>query len=396
MLVMAPRPDGAGHDATLFVREYHHAGSEGYFTDHQFGAIWVGNVPTPAETAEVLALALPAADRAAPRSWPPGATTSAPCSPATTRSWIRLLPGRVGRPAGHGHRRAAPDQGRLGDRPAPARLRRDRPRVRRRGPRDPARARPSGARRALARGHVLAPGPARGQRGRVHLDHRVGRERARPCTGGATTAGSRSGDLLLADMGVETDEIHTADVTRTFPLTGQWSPDAAQGLLRRPRGAGGRHRRGAGWATTSWPRNRASDAGPGRAPALVGHPRRPRGRLLQRRPRATGCGPSPPLDAARRLAQPGPRRARLRHARATRSTCTARWAPTTCSPSSRGCTSRSTTCRFPPEFRGIGVRIEDDIQVTATGPVNLSRALPRDPDEITAWMREVQATAAEL
>ena len=34
----------------------------------------------------------------------------------------------------------------------------------------------------------------------------------------------RSGDLLLADMGVETEEIHTADVTRTFPLTGEWSP----------------------------------------------------------------------------------------------------------------------------------------------------------------------------
>ena len=40
------------------------------------------------------------------------------------------------------------------------------------------------------------------------------------------------------------------------------------------------------------------------------------------------------------------------------------------------------------------MRIEDDIQVTATGPVNLSAALPRDPDEITAWMRDVQASKA--
>ena len=56
VLVMAPALSGPGHDATLYVREYHHAGSEGYFTDHQFGAIWVGNVPTPAETGEVLAL----------------------------------------------------------------------------------------------------------------------------------------------------------------------------------------------------------------------------------------------------------------------------------------------------------------------------------------------------
>ena len=50
----------------------------------------------------------------------------------------------------------------------------------------------------------------------------------------------------------------------------------------------------------------------------------------------------------------------------------------------------------PAEFRGIGVRIEDDILVTADGPVNLSAALPRDPDEITAWMREVQASRLEL
>jgi len=46
----------------------------------------------------------------------------------------------------------------------------------------------------------------------------------------------------------------------------------------------------------------------------------------------------------------------------------------------------------PAEFRGISVRIEDDIQVTANGPVNLSGALPRNPDEITAWMRDALAT----
>ena len=40
----------------------------------------------------------------------------------------------------------------------------------------------------------------------------------------------------------------------------------------------------------------------------------------------------------------------------------------------------------PAELRGIGVRIEDDILVTAGGPVNLSAALPRDPDAVEAWM----------
>ena len=40
----------------------------------------------------------------------------------------------------------------------------------------------------------------------------------------------------------------------------------------------------------------------------------------------------------------------------------------------------------PEEYRGIGVRIEDDIQLTAAGPVNLSAAIPRTADEVEAWI----------
>jgi Xaa-Pro aminopeptidase len=40
----------------------------------------------------------------------------------------------------------------------------------------------------------------------------------------------------------------------------------------------------------------------------------------------------------------------------------------------------------PEEYRGIGVRIEDDIPVTADGSRNLSAALPRGVDAIEAWM----------
>jgi Xaa-Pro aminopeptidase len=50
----------------------------------------------------------------------------------------------------------------------------------------------------------------------------------------------------------------------------------------------------------------------------------------------------------------------------------------------------------PPEFRGISVRIEDDIRVTDAGPVNLSAGLPREPDAISAWMREAQASQPAL
>ena len=43
----------------------------------------------------------------------------------------------------------------------------------------------------------------------------------------------------------------------------------------------------------------------------------------------------------------------------------------------------------PKEFRGIGIRIEDDVLVTSNGVENLTRALPRHPDEIEAWMAKL-------
>ena len=45
----------------------------------------------------------------------------------------------------------------------------------------------------------------------------------------------------------------------------------------------------------------------------------------------------------------------------------------------------------PKEFRGIGVRIEDDVLVTKTGVQNLTGKLPRKPEEIEAWMAKLQA-----
>ncbi|MET0828951.1 MAG: aminopeptidase P family protein [Microbacterium sp.] len=40
----------------------------------------------------------------------------------------------------------------------------------------------------------------------------------------------------------------------------------------------------------------------------------------------------------------------------------------------------------PEEYRGIGVRIEDDILMTPDGPLNLSSAIPRTADEVEAWV----------
>jgi Xaa-Pro aminopeptidase len=41
----------------------------------------------------------------------------------------------------------------------------------------------------------------------------------------------------------------------------------------------------------------------------------------------------------------------------------------------------------PEEYRGIGVRIEDNILVTADGAENLSAGIPRTADEVEGWMR---------
>ncbi|HYJ91223.1 MAG TPA: M24B family metallopeptidase, partial [Pyrinomonadaceae bacterium] len=48
----------------------------------------------------------------------------------------------------------------------------------------------------------------------------------------------------------------------------------------------------------------------------------------------------------------------------------------------------------PPKYRGIGVRIEDDVLVTEEGNRNLTAKVPKDPDEIEAIMNSGKSRAA--
>ena len=392
VLVMVPRRDEPGHDAILFVRDYHRAGTEGYFTDHQFGAIWVGNAPTPAETAAVLAVS----------------TRPLVELPRELETWrdeeCAVLLGHDPLvdpllPRGAGDKLAAViDELRL--------------------PKDDWEiSRLQHACDATARGFadvvreipVVLDRPVRGERWlegtfwrRARLE---GNEVGYTSIVGSGANGTtlhwwrnngqlRSGDLLLADMGVETDEIHTADVTRTFPLSGQWSATQRkvyEAVLEAQQAGIAECTAGNDFLSAnracmrvlaehlhSWGiLDVAPDVSCSEDPEVpgAGHHRR---WTLHGVSHSLGLDVHDCALAREEAYMHGP--LGVNHV-------------LTVEP---GLYFQPNDLSVPAEFRGISVRIEDDIQVTANGPVNLSGALPRQPDDLTTWMREVQAAPPQI
>ncbi|GAA3603364.1 aminopeptidase P family protein [Agrococcus terreus] len=194
----------------------------------------------------------------------------------------------------------------------------------------------------------------------------------------------REGDLILLDAGVEVDSLYTADITRTLPISGTFTEvqrkvyeavreaaDAAFAIVRP--GIVFKEVHAAAMEviarrTAEW----------GLLPISAEESLQP-DQQLHRRWMVHGTSHHLGLDvhdcaAARRD---------FYHDGIVREGMVFTIEP--------GLYFQADDLTVPEELRGIGVRIEDDIVVTADGARNLSGAIPRTADEVEAWMREVRA-----
>ncbi|MEV7120392.1 aminopeptidase P family protein [Kitasatospora griseola] len=190
----------------------------------------------------------------------------------------------------------------------------------------------------------------------------------------------RPGELLLLDAGVETHTLYTADVTRTLPINGTFTPlqrkiydavyDAQEAGIAAVR-PGGNFRdfhdaaqRVLAERLLEW----------GLIDASVYDVEKVLELGLQRRWTLHGTGHMLGLDVHD-----------CAHAR-RENYVDAVLEPGMVLTVEPGLYFQADDLTVPEEYRGVGVRIEDDILVTADGNENLSVGLPRQADEVEAWM----------
>jgi Xaa-Pro aminopeptidase len=194
------------------------------------------------------------------------------------------------------------------------------------------------------------------------------------------------GDLILIDAGVEVDSLYTADITRTFPVNGKFS-DVQRRVYETVREAADAAFAAAQPGVTFRSVHEAAMrviasrvAEWGLLPVTAEEALDPEHGGHHRRYMVHGTSHHLGIDVhdcaqARRdlyydgLLEPG--------------------MVFTIEP---GLYFQIDDVTVPEEFRGIGVRIEDDILMTADGPVNLSADIPRTADEIEAWMARGRAS----
>lgn len=190
-------------------------------------------------------------------------------------------------------------------------------------------------------------------------------------------------ELLLLDMGVETNSFYTADVTRTFPASGTFSPIQKQvhDLVEKSHRAGlAAVGPGKPWtdfhnASMEVIANGLSDWG--LLPVSVDEALSPEGQQ-HRRYLVCGVGHHLGLDV-HDCAQSS-----------YESYQGALMAPGMVLTVEPGLYFHEHDLTVPPELRGIGVRLEDDIVVTDSGSDVISAALPLDAAGIESWMKAAQ------
>ncbi|SHI90034.1 Xaa-Pro aminopeptidase [Tessaracoccus bendigoensis DSM 12906] len=193
------------------------------------------------------------------------------------------------------------------------------------------------------------------------------------------------GDLLLMDAGVEVNSLYTADVTRTMPISGRFTPAQRRvyEVVLAAQSAGIEACR-AGNAFTD-PHQAAIAVLAdffeelGILPGTAAESLDPEMGGFHRRWMVHGTSHHLGLDV-HDCAQA---RAELYREGALKAGMVITVEP--------GIYFKSTDLLVPEEYRGIGIRIEDDILITDGDPVSLSSSLPRDPDEVESWMADLMA-----
>jgi Xaa-Pro aminopeptidase len=190
-----------------------------------------------------------------------------------------------------------------------------------------------------------------------------------------------AGEVLLLDMGVEANSLYTADVTRTIPVGGGFSPTQRQvhDLVEAAHRAGmNQVRPGAQYSDFHFAAMEVLAHGLadwGLLPVSVDEALAPHGQQ-HRRYVVCGIGHHLGLDVHDCEASDYEQY----HG--------APLAPGMVLTVEPGLYFHAHDETIPPELRGIGVRLEDDLLVTATGHDVLSGALPIDADGLERWARE--------
>jgi len=195
----------------------------------------------------------------------------------------------------------------------------------------------------------------------------------------------RDGDLVLLDMGVEAPSLYTADITRTLPVSGRFSAEQRQvydAVARAQRAGIEAVRAGEEFLAPHRAAMRVLTEALLEWGLLEGDVETLLTDQLHRRFTLHGTSHHLGLDVHDC--------AHARRERYREGTLAAGMVITV----EPGLYFQPDDELVPERLRGIGVRIEDDVLVTADGPRVLSAALPTAAEDVEAWMAGVLTSPA--